>query len=105
MSREHLPVDIGHVPELVHLAEEVRQRRAPRVLRHADEDLAVLAPLEETPANTTSDVEALLARLHRNREARTPLPSGTDTLRLIHRARAHAPVTCGRCRCRWWTPR
>ena len=88
MTHERAPLDISHVPELVHLAEEVRQSRAPRVLRHADQDLAVLAPLGDMPLDPGEDVEALIAQLHRNLSARTPAPLGTDTLRLIHQARA-----------------
>jgi len=88
MTHEHAPIDISHVPELVHLAEEVRQSRAPRVLRHADTDVAVLAPLEDTSTKAGEDVEALIARLHRNLAARTPVPLGTDTVQLIYRARA-----------------
>jgi len=88
MTHDHAPIDISHVPELVHLAEEVRQSRTPRVLRHADADVAVLAPLGDAATDAGEGVEALIARLHRNREARThpdaPMP---NTLRLLHRAR------------------
>lgn len=44
MAAEH-PIDISSVPELVRLAEDVQQTRHPRVLRRANEDIAVLAPL------------------------------------------------------------
>lgn len=39
-------VDIGGMPELVRLAEEVRATHEPRVLRRGGEDLAVLTPVE-----------------------------------------------------------
>ena len=44
MAAEH-PIDISSVPELIRLAEDVQQTRHPRVLRRANEDIAVLAPL------------------------------------------------------------
>lgn len=88
MTHDHAPIDISHVPELVHLVEEVRQSRAPRVLRHADADVAVLAPLGDVPADAGEDVEALIARVHRNREARTHTDvSMPNTLNLLRRAR------------------
>ncbi len=85
MTHAHDPIDISHVPELIHLAEEIRQSCTPRVLRHADADVAVLAPLGDLPADAGEDVEALIARLHRNLAARTLVPLGTDTVRLHER--------------------
>ena len=44
MAPERSPIDVSVIPELAHLADEVRRTRRPRVIRRADEDLAVLAP-------------------------------------------------------------
>ncbi len=45
MVRELIPIDVTDTPELLRLAEEVRRTGRPRVLRRADEDLAVLSPV------------------------------------------------------------
>jgi len=45
MAGDARPVDIGSFPELIHLAEEVRDTNRPRVLRCGDEDIAKLVPL------------------------------------------------------------
>ena len=47
MAQERTPIDISNIPELVRLAEEVRESGEPRVLRRADQDLALLAPLAQ----------------------------------------------------------
>ena len=44
MQREFRPVDIGNIPELLRLAEEVNASKEPRVLRRNGEDLAILMP-------------------------------------------------------------
>ncbi|GEM_PF-4145758 len=85
MSRETEPIDVSDVPELLHLAEEVRATRSSRLLRRADDDLALLVPID-APAR---DVEALIAQLHQNREARTHDHAGPpDTLQVLRRLRA-----------------
>ncbi len=40
------PVDIGDVPELLRIVEEMRDRNEPRLLRHNDEDVAILLPVK-----------------------------------------------------------
>jgi hypothetical protein len=45
MAREPTPVDITDAPDLLRLAEEVRRSGRPRLLRRADEDIAVLSPV------------------------------------------------------------
>lgn len=45
MAKELMPVDITDTPNLLRLAEEVRRSGQPRLLRRADEDLAVLTPV------------------------------------------------------------
>ncbi len=42
--RELKPVEIGAMPDLVRLAEEVQSEGAGRILRHNGEDVAVLLP-------------------------------------------------------------
>ena len=44
MATEIQAVDIGELPELVRLAEEVRATRTPRLLRRDDEDVAIIMP-------------------------------------------------------------
>ena len=44
MAAEY-PIDITNLPELVRLAEDVRDTRKPRILRREHEILAVLAPM------------------------------------------------------------
>lgn len=45
MASEYAPIDISHTPELLKLAEEVQKTNRPRVLRRADEDIAVITPI------------------------------------------------------------
>lgn len=49
MASEYAPIDIsqGNVPDLAELAEEVRRTNRPRVLRRADVDIAVIAPVRK----------------------------------------------------------
>lgn len=49
MASEYISIDISNVPDLLKLAEDVRQTRRPRVLRRADEDIAVLMPVQTAP--------------------------------------------------------
>ena len=44
MAHELEPLDISHLPDLMHLAEEVQRTRTPRRLRRASEDVAILTP-------------------------------------------------------------
>lgn len=49
MATEYTPIDIskGNVPDLAELAEEVHRTNRPRILRRADEDIAVIAPVRK----------------------------------------------------------
>jgi hypothetical protein len=47
MARELTPIDISNTPDLLRLAEEVAKSGQPRVLRRADEDVAVLMPVKK----------------------------------------------------------
>jgi hypothetical protein len=49
MAREVKTVDISGMPEVLRLAQEVSASGEARVLRRADEDLAVLTPAKPTP--------------------------------------------------------
>lgn len=53
MTSDYTPIDISNVPDLLKLAEDVRQTRRPRILRRADEDIAVLMPVQKAPRKTT----------------------------------------------------
>lgn len=67
MARERRWIDIGHVPELLRIVEDVRRSRRPRVLRKDKEDLAVVIPAEPTSLvrtkrrKTAADREAFLS--------------------------------------------
>ncbi len=45
MAHEHAPIDITALPDLAPLVEEVRRTGQARVIRRADEDVALLTPL------------------------------------------------------------
>lgn len=45
MATEMTPLDISAAPTLLELAKEVQRTKRPRVLRHADKDIAVIAPI------------------------------------------------------------
>jgi len=67
MPGEARPVDIGGFPELIHLAEEVRDSNEPRVLRCGNEDIAKLVPLRagapgrRPRPKTAADYDAFLS--------------------------------------------
>jgi hypothetical protein len=50
MAKEPKRIDISRMPELLHLAQEVRATNEPAVLQQEREDLAMLTPI--TPAAT-----------------------------------------------------
>ncbi len=64
MACELKPIDISNIPELVRLAEEVRQSDQARLLRRDQEDIAVLMPVRRAAkrspkrAKTRADYEA-----------------------------------------------
>ena len=45
MARELAPIDITDTPEVRRLAEEVARTGIPRMLRSADQDLALISPV------------------------------------------------------------
>lgn len=84
MNRPSDVIDVSDIPDLLRLAEDVHATGKARVLRRADTDLAILEPIIE-PAH---DVDALIARLHQNREARThDRATHVDMQRVLHRLR------------------
>ena len=50
MARELKPIDISNVPDLLRIAQEVQASHEPRVLRRADEDIALLVPTKPSRA-------------------------------------------------------
>jgi hypothetical protein len=46
MAKEPKRIDISRIPELLHLAHEVRRTNAPAVLQQEREDLAMLTPIK-----------------------------------------------------------
>ncbi|HEY5476638.1 MAG TPA: hypothetical protein VIK11_07960 [Tepidiformaceae bacterium] len=67
MAFEAKPIDIGGLPELVSLAEEVRASNEPRVLRRGGEDIAKIVPLRARVSRrrrapkTADDYDAFLS--------------------------------------------
>jgi hypothetical protein len=66
MAFEYPVIDLNNsnVPDLAQVAEEVHRTRQPRVIRPADEDLAVIAPVKKQgkrPAGTHKSAEAIAA--------------------------------------------
>ena len=67
MALEAKPIDIGGLPELVTLAEEVRATNEPRVLRRGGEDIAKIVPLRararrgRRASKTAADYDAFLS--------------------------------------------
>ena len=48
MQRELRRVEVSNIPELLRLAEEVKESQEPRILRRDGEDLAILTPIKPT---------------------------------------------------------
>ncbi len=67
MARTLSSIDISNVPELVRIAEEVATSGAPRLLKRAGEELAIVMPLgakgsrRAKPARSDADREAFLS--------------------------------------------
>lgn len=68
MARELKTIDIGSIPELLRIVEEVRETNESRLLRRGGEDLAILKPAPRSTkrptrrrAKTKADHEAFLA--------------------------------------------
>jgi hypothetical protein len=64
MSKHFTPIDISSLPDLVKIAEEVKATKTPRVLKKADETVAILMPVgtatkpKKKRAKTQADYEA-----------------------------------------------
>jgi hypothetical protein len=56
MASELTPIDISRMPELAHLADEVRRTNTSRVLRQGEDDVAVLMPVPAAPRRHKSGV-------------------------------------------------
>ncbi len=52
MSGQVIPIEIGHLPDLVRLAEEVRTSGDSRLLKCGDRDVALVAPVGPPPATS-----------------------------------------------------
>jgi hypothetical protein len=67
MTDDVIAIDISDLPDLLHLAERVRESNEPCVLRRNHEDLAVLMPMPVKSRRSTkksvksADYEAFLA--------------------------------------------
>ncbi len=54
MAQELGSIDITSIPELAHLVDEVQRTRRARVLRRADEDVAVLSPVASSRGHASA---------------------------------------------------
>ena len=52
MTRELEAIDVASNPDLLRIAEEVERTGKPRVLRRADEDLALVVPVPQASPRT-----------------------------------------------------
>ena len=48
MARVVKHIDIGDSPDLLRVVEEVQASNEPRILRHAQEDVAILRPIKQS---------------------------------------------------------
>jgi alpha-beta hydrolase superfamily lysophospholipase len=87
MTREHAPIDISAMPEMVRLVDEVARTRRPRVLRHGTKAVAVLTP---AATDDTAD-DAVLAELERRR--RQGLSVTDETAGIFKRYVTQPPLT------------
>jgi hypothetical protein len=56
MNRSLTPIDISNQPDILRLAEEVQTTRTPRVLKRANESIAVVMPLATALPKQGEDV-------------------------------------------------
>ena len=75
MSSTLTPIDIGNMPELLDLVEEVEATKTPRELKRDDKVVAVLSPVvQKGKANQESTGDALLrlAKLGEKLQVKAP---------------------------------
>ena len=61
MTKELKPIDVSRLPDVLRIAEEVRDSREPRLLKRDGEDLAVIVPagkVRTRRGKTRADYEA-----------------------------------------------
>jgi len=93
MAGDLKPIDISNTPDILRLAEEVRKRQAPYLLRRDSEDIAVLTPIKtatrkrtkRTP--TAADIDAAWATfgLWQNEDVETFLRNNEESRRISSR--------------------
>jgi hypothetical protein len=66
VTRDLKPIDVGELPEILRLAEEVKARQESYLLRHNGEDIAVLIPAPQNlrPREKRAKSEADLAAFY-----------------------------------------
>ena len=95
MAKEKVPkrIDISRIPELLHLAQEVRSTNEPRILQQESEDLAILSPVwpkkraKATAQPVTSD-DALFRLIGIGKSG---IPGGVSGKKHEYLARAYRP--------------
>jgi hypothetical protein len=93
MAKEPKRIDISRMPELLHLAQEVRSTNEPRILQQESEDLAILSPVwpkkraKATAQPVTSD-DALFRLIGIGKSG---IPGGVSGKKHEYLARAYRP--------------
>jgi hypothetical protein len=95
MAKEKAPkrIDVSRIPELLHLAQEVRSTNEPRILQQESEDLAILSPVwpkkraKATAQPVTSD-DALFRLIGIGKSG---IPGGVSGKKHEYLARAYRP--------------
>ena len=95
MAKEKVPkrIDISRIPELLHLAQEVRSTNEPRILQQDSEDLVLLSPVRpkkrpQTKAQPVTSDDALFRLIGIGKSG---IPGGVSGKKHEYLARAYRP--------------
>lgn len=83
MARELRPIEIGTIPELVRLADEVERTGRPRRLRHGGRDVAMLVP---APITQDAGSQSLPAHIASHDRDESVAPAAAEYDRRANRA-------------------
>ena len=93
MAKKPKRIDISRIPELLHLAQEVRSTNEPRILQQESEDLAILSPVwpkkrSKTTAQPVTSDDALFRLIGIGKSG---IPGGVSGKKHEYLARAYRP--------------
>jgi hypothetical protein len=63
MNKHFTPIDISHIPDLVRIVEDMKEAKAPRILKKGSAPVAMLMPLETTTSQRQESTGESLLRL------------------------------------------